>query len=88
VKDTALSSQLQRSETDVAYAPQLGEALHITHTQLNVIGEFASDFVQAYFHIYTGLAGNSAFIARQCPFASEYSPQWAFILPLHSSGGS
>jgi hypothetical protein len=35
----ALSSQLQRSETDVAYAPQLGEALHITHTQLNVIGE-------------------------------------------------
>jgi hypothetical protein len=39
VKDIALSSQLQRSETDVAYAPQLGEALHITHTQLNVIGE-------------------------------------------------
>ena len=41
MKDTALSSQIQRSETDVAYAPQLGEALHITHTQLNVIGELA-----------------------------------------------
>jgi hypothetical protein len=39
VKDTGLSSQLQKSDTDIAYAPQLGEALHITHTQLNVIGE-------------------------------------------------
>lgn len=27
------------SDAIAAYAPQLGEALHITHTQLNVIGE-------------------------------------------------
>jgi len=45
-----------------AYAPQLGAQLHITHTQLNIIGS-PYCLVQCYYSTDTsrdtGLAGNS-----------------------------